>query len=222
MHCFLSLLAAVWLRPSPTTMGKQQFAAPTPQSWEGYKAAPARVCSQPPLPSSGARGVTFCSQPLVALQVLWEFLTEKDAEGSIGLKVPVTCLIGSGCLVPSPGVAESPTPHYNNSILCDTGLESSLLFLAGAGADFPGMRDGVTLLKVWLHQRELDKVASSGDGLACSALPLQPSCVCGAWPLLFPHEEWGRDGGTLSPARSAFGVCVWEAHQLGMLPADLQ
>nr|XP_042706651.1 nucleolar protein 6 isoform X3 [Chrysemys picta bellii] len=63
---------------------------------------------------------------------------------------------------PGEGAAEPPTPHYNNSILCDTGLESNLLFLAGAGADFPGMRDGVALLKVWLHQRELDK-----QGLGC-------------------------------------------------------
>ncbi|XP_048705773.2 nucleolar protein 6 isoform X2 [Caretta caretta] len=71
---------------------------------------------------------------------------------------------------PGEGAAESPTPHYNNSILCDTGLESNLLFLAGAGADFPGMRDGVALLKVWLHQRELGKGLGCLNGFMASML----------------------------------------------------
>ncbi|XP_008164588.2 nucleolar protein 6 isoform X1 [Chrysemys picta bellii] len=71
---------------------------------------------------------------------------------------------------PGEGAAEPPTPHYNNSILCDTGLESNLLFLAGAGADFPGMRDGVALLKVWLHQRELDKGLGCLNGFVASML----------------------------------------------------
>uniref|UniRef100_A0A8C3SKV5 Nucleolar protein 6 n=1 Tax=Chelydra serpentina TaxID=8475 RepID=A0A8C3SKV5_CHESE len=68
------------------------------------------------------------------------------------------------------GAAEPPTPHYNNSILCDTGLESNLLFLAGASAGFPGMRDGVALLKVWLHQRELDKGLGCLNGFVASML----------------------------------------------------
>uniref|UniRef100_A0A8C3XR32 Nucleolar protein 6 n=1 Tax=Chelydra serpentina TaxID=8475 RepID=A0A8C3XR32_CHESE len=71
---------------------------------------------------------------------------------------------------PGEGAAEPPTPHYNNSILCDTGLESNLLFLAGASAGFPGMRDGVALLKVWLHQRELDKGLGCLNGFVASML----------------------------------------------------
>ncbi|XP_074851941.1 nucleolar protein 6 [Carettochelys insculpta] len=71
---------------------------------------------------------------------------------------------------PGEGVAEPPTPHYNNSVLCDMVLESNLLFLAGAGADFPGMQDGVTLLKVWLHQRELDKGLGALNGFLASML----------------------------------------------------
>ncbi|XP_067386974.1 nucleolar protein 6 isoform X2 [Emydura macquarii macquarii] len=71
---------------------------------------------------------------------------------------------------PGEGAAEPPTPHYNNSILCDMVLESNLLFLSGAGADFPGMRDGVTLLKVWLHQRELDKGLGCLNGFLASML----------------------------------------------------
>uniref|UniRef100_A0A8C8S5Z8 Nucleolar protein 6 n=1 Tax=Pelusios castaneus TaxID=367368 RepID=A0A8C8S5Z8_9SAUR len=71
---------------------------------------------------------------------------------------------------PGEGATEPPTPHYNNSILCDTVMESHLLFLSGAGADFPGMRDAVALLKVWLHQRELDKGLGCLSGFLASML----------------------------------------------------
>lgn len=56
------------------------------------------------------------------------------------------------------GATEPPTPHYNNSILCDTVLLSHLHFLSSAATDFPGMKDGLALLKVWLNQRQLSKV----------------------------------------------------------------
>lgn len=72
-------------------------------------------------------------------------------------------------------------------------LESNLLFLSGAGADFPGMRDGVTLLKVWLHQRELDKVAWSGvwAGLAWPAqLPLSSNACVWSGPF---YSRMGRE-----------------------------
>uniref|UniRef100_A0A8D0GV09 Nucleolar protein 6 n=1 Tax=Sphenodon punctatus TaxID=8508 RepID=A0A8D0GV09_SPHPU len=68
------------------------------------------------------------------------------------------------------GTAEPPTPHYNNSILCDMVMESSLLFLSGAARDFPGLRDGVALLKVWLRQRELDKGLGCFNGFLVSML----------------------------------------------------
>ncbi|KYO18444.1 nucleolar protein 6 [Alligator mississippiensis] len=71
---------------------------------------------------------------------------------------------------PGEGATELPTPHYNNSFLCDTVLESHLLFLSGVAADFPGMRDGVALLKVWLHQRELDKGLGGFSGFVASML----------------------------------------------------
>lgn len=56
------------------------------------------------------------------------------------------------------GANEPPTPHYNNSILCDMVLLSHLHFLSSAATDFPGMKDGLALLKVWLNQRQLSKV----------------------------------------------------------------
>ncbi|OXB79791.1 UNVERIFIED_CONTAM: hypothetical protein H355_012851 [Colinus virginianus] len=66
---------------------------------------------------------------------------------------------------PKEGTPEPATPHYNNSILCDTVLLSHLHFLSGVSTDFPGMKDGLALLKVWLNQRQLSK-GWKGDGLA--------------------------------------------------------
>uniref|UniRef100_A0A8D2Q7D4 Nucleolar protein 6 n=1 Tax=Varanus komodoensis TaxID=61221 RepID=A0A8D2Q7D4_VARKO len=65
---------------------------------------------------------------------------------------------------------EPPTPHYNNSILWDLAMESNLAFLAGAATDFQGMRDGVCLFKVWLHQRKLDKGLGCFSGFLASML----------------------------------------------------
>uniref|UniRef100_A0A8B9FKR7 Nucleolar protein 6 n=1 Tax=Amazona collaria TaxID=241587 RepID=A0A8B9FKR7_9PSIT len=63
-----------------------------------------------------------------------------------------------------------PTPHYNNSILCDTMLLSHLQFLSSAATDFPGMKDGVALLKVWLNQRQLSKGLGCFSGFMVSML----------------------------------------------------
>ena len=54
----------------------------------------------------------------------------------------------------------TPTPHYNASVLSDMFLEYHLHYLYKCLVDFPGMKDAVALIKVWLHQRELDKVCS--------------------------------------------------------------
>ncbi|XP_061469328.1 nucleolar protein 6 isoform X2 [Rhineura floridana] len=69
-----------------------------------------------------------------------------------------------------PGAAEPPTPHYNNSILWDLVMDSNLHYLSGAAHDFQGMRDGVSLLKVWLRQRELDKGLGCFNGFMVSML----------------------------------------------------
>ncbi|CAH3109711.1 unnamed protein product [Porites lobata] len=54
-----------------------------------------------------------------------------------------------------------PTPHYNASVLSDMFYEQHLHYLYDCLVDFPGMKDAVALLKVWLHQREFDQ------GLGC-------------------------------------------------------
>lgn len=51
-----------------------------------------------------------------------------------------------------------PTPHYNASVLSDMFYEQHLHYLYNCLIDFPGMKDAVALLKVWLHQREFDQV----------------------------------------------------------------
>uniref|UniRef100_A0A8C4U8K9 Nucleolar protein 6 n=1 Tax=Falco tinnunculus TaxID=100819 RepID=A0A8C4U8K9_FALTI len=63
-----------------------------------------------------------------------------------------------------------PTPHYNNSILCDMVLVSHLHFLSSATTDFPGMKDGLALLKVWLNQRQLSKGLGCFSGFLVSML----------------------------------------------------
>ncbi|GAB0202884.1 nucleolar protein 6 [Grus japonensis] len=71
---------------------------------------------------------------------------------------------------PKEGAPEPPTPHYNNSILCDMVLLSHLHFLCSAATDFPGMKDGLALLKVWLNQRQLSKGLGCFNGFLVSML----------------------------------------------------
>ncbi|KAE8636849.1 hypothetical protein XENTR_v10003167 [Xenopus tropicalis] len=68
------------------------------------------------------------------------------------------------------GVNEPPTPHYNNTILSDLTLEHHLHHLSNCASDFPGMKDAVALLKVWLHQRQLDKGYGCFNGFLAAML----------------------------------------------------
>ena len=59
-----------------------------------------------------------------------------------------------------------PTPLYNTLILSDLTTENSGRLVSETLRDAAGVRDGVLLLKVWLHQRQLDVVSfprRSGD-----------------------------------------------------------
>lgn len=60
---------------------------------------------------------------------------------------------------PPTGSSEPPTPHYNTWILQDIALESHVQLLSTVLGSALGLKDGVALLKVWLRQRELDKVS---------------------------------------------------------------
>eukprot|EP00058_Branchiostoma_floridae_P009064 XP_002594552.1 hypothetical protein BRAFLDRAFT_279825 [Branchiostoma floridae] len=66
--------------------------------------------------------------------------------------------------------SEPPTPHYNSSILVDMTMAEHLHHLFSLSADFPAMREGLVLLKVWLHQRELDTGSGCFSGFLMSML----------------------------------------------------
>ncbi|XP_060711362.1 nucleolar protein 6 [Hemiscyllium ocellatum] len=68
------------------------------------------------------------------------------------------------------GNDEPATPHYNNSILVDLVMEQHLHFLFNAAAEFPGMKDGIGIFKVWLQQRALNKGYGCFNGFIASML----------------------------------------------------
>lgn len=55
-------------------------------------------------------------------------------------------------------ITEPPTPQYNSTVVGDHLPRSHQQFLRAHCDQCPAFRDGVALLKVWLRQRELDKV----------------------------------------------------------------
>ncbi|XP_072269627.1 nucleolar protein 6 [Pyxicephalus adspersus] len=66
--------------------------------------------------------------------------------------------------------SEPPTPHYNNAVLCDLALEQHFHHLSSSVTNFPGMRDAICILKVWLRQRQLDKGYGCFNGFLASML----------------------------------------------------
>ena len=103
-------------------------------------------------------------------------------------------VVGSNVLSPHTGATEPPILHYNSSILCDTVLLSHLHFLSSTVTDFPGMKDGLALLKVWLNQRQLSKVCPVPGDRAYSArladLPLACSPFLGVERWWFGPGRW--------------------------------
>ncbi|KAM4576086.1 nucleolar protein 6 [Odontesthes bonariensis] len=65
---------------------------------------------------------------------------------------------------------EPPTPHYNSSALGDLLPRAHLQFLSAVCSQCSAFADGVALLKVWLHQRELDQGAGCFNGFLASML----------------------------------------------------
>ena len=64
------------------------------------------------------------------------------------------------CCVASDGVTnpDPATPHYNSWILSDLTMPTQNRHIEEALGDSRSLRDGIILLKVWLHQRQLDIV----------------------------------------------------------------
>uniref|UniRef100_G3UR59 Nucleolar protein 6 n=1 Tax=Meleagris gallopavo TaxID=9103 RepID=G3UR59_MELGA len=106
---------------------------------------------------------------------------------------------------PKEGAAEPATPHYNNSILCDTVLLSHLHFLSSVSTDFPGMKDGLALLKVWLNQRQLSKVSFlSGDWTGFARVG---KLMVWLWASPPCHLGWGS-GAALLMMTATTDLCV--------------
>lgn len=58
----------------------------------------------------------------------------------------------------------SPTPHYNSVILRDLVMSRSNLENVKIIKEYPNLRDGIILLKIWLAQRDLTKGFESFNG----------------------------------------------------------
>ncbi|XP_034728386.1 nucleolar protein 6 [Etheostoma cragini] len=66
--------------------------------------------------------------------------------------------------------SESPTPHYNSSVLGDLLARAHLQFLSAVSSQCSAFADGVALLKVWLRQRELHQGTGCFNGFLASML----------------------------------------------------
>lgn len=78
--------------------------------------------------------------------------------------------------------SDPPTPHYNSSVLGDLLPRAHLQFLSAVSSQCSAFTDGVALLKVWLHQRQLDQVGSLlfGQLLFVCFFPLH-TCSSQTW-----------------------------------------
>lgn len=130
--------------------------------------APAACCqlrTMCALPGTEGRVV----QIMVSRHWCWNVLVDKGLVAP-SLLIAYVCFSSTTCLEP-------PTPHYNTWVLQDTTLEAHMHLLSNVLGSAQGLKDGVALLKVWLRQRELDKVSwrwPSFLALLCDGLLLSP------------------------------------------------
>ena len=54
----------------------------------------------------------------------------------------------------------APTPMYNSTLIEDLTVTSNSECLQRLHEDNSGLKEGIMLLKIWLRQRELDRVIS--------------------------------------------------------------
>lgn len=63
-----------------------------------------------------------------------------------------------------------PTPFYNCSLLSDLTACANHTYLSKALYSTNNIKDGIRLLKIWLHQRELDQGLSNLNGFLVTML----------------------------------------------------
>ncbi|RVE68306.1 hypothetical protein OJAV_G00090780 [Oryzias javanicus] len=76
----------------------------------------------------------------------------------------------TGVQTAQPESSDPPTPHYNSSVLGDLLPRAHLQFLSAVSSQCSAFSDGVALLKVWLHQRQLDQGTGCFGGFLASML----------------------------------------------------
>uniref|UniRef100_A0A3B3HT41 Nucleolar protein 6 n=1 Tax=Oryzias latipes TaxID=8090 RepID=A0A3B3HT41_ORYLA len=76
----------------------------------------------------------------------------------------------TGVQTAQPESSGPPTPHYNSSVLGDLLPRAHLQFLSAVSSQCSAFTDGVALLKVWLHQRQLDQGTGCFSGFLASML----------------------------------------------------
>ncbi|XP_012256852.2 nucleolar protein 6 isoform X2 [Athalia rosae] len=57
-----------------------------------------------------------------------------------------------------------PTPHHNSSVLHDLTMSQNNACIVKTISQYPALRDGILLLKIWLRQRQLDRGYGSFNG----------------------------------------------------------
>ena len=88
------------------------------------------------------------------------------------------------CAADDEGASIDPaTPHYNSWILSDLTIQDQQCQIADTLGDSRSLRDGIILLKVWLHQRQLDVVCSLDTAYQSLNVPsvLVPSVLWCCW-----------------------------------------
>ena len=109
-----------------------------------------------------------------------------------------------------------PTFHYNASVLSDMFLEQHLHHLYKCITDFPGMKDAVALIKVWLHQRELDKVWTSPSSLFTTMIFISERCNKDL-AIRFENENCAVDTGKYGPVSTVTTCCLIAFSRLSCL-----
>lgn len=70
----------------------------------------------------------------------------------------------SECIIFIFTVVNPPTPHYNNTIMFDLITLRTNILTAEIVKEYPNIRDGIILLKIWLKQRQLCNNFESFNG----------------------------------------------------------
>lgn len=63
-----------------------------------------------------------------------------------------------------------PTPFYNSTVAADLIIHDNILFLKETLLMHNNIKDGILLLKIWLHQRELDNSVGGFNGFLIALL----------------------------------------------------